>query len=201
MNCPKLFLSRLHLFFSRGVVGNDYFATATARISRKDNRFSTIYSDLNYVPRFKISSYISQLQGSVRRHKHFEVWLELTTCKREISFFDGSLVYIALPFLRQRTGSASPTSTFLFISLHAVLKLLASGPFAVTIATVQNISEQRADSLIAYARLLDESPSVRAKVLDGRGFERWREEKLYTYWEAALYRANLLSRWRIRIEA
>lgn len=165
-------------------------------ISRQNKDIASLHLTLDSIHRSKIPEFIRYAKKTVYFGTHSEALIELSTFDRPCSVFDNSISHVALPFLRNRDNIGT-TPAFLFLRLPALLSSLTSGTTAVTIIAVQNISTQRAAALDAYVRILDEESTVRQKFVGVKGLSSWREEKLYAQWEAALYRANFLSRWII----
>jgi hypothetical protein len=91
--------------------------------------------------------------------------------------------------------SLDMTPTPLLTTLAHILKLLASGPVPSAVESVQDVSDQYASYLERYVQELTNIPKVRDRFISQWGVIGWREERLLVSWEAALFRARLMSRW------
>lgn len=89
--------------------------------------------------------------------------------------------------------------TPLLTTLAYILKLLASGKTPVAVESVQDVSDQYAGYLESYVQELSAMPKIRDRFIAQWGMAGWREERLLTSWEAALFRAGLMSRWVILV--
>ena len=63
-----------------------------------------------------------------------------------------------------------------------------------------NVSDEYADHLDEQAERLVTSEATRTKFQETWGMEGWREERLVATWEAALVRAEVLTRWVVVVE-
>nr|VWP00226.1 Putative Rab/GTPase [Ganoderma boninense] len=122
------------------------------------------------------------------------------------SFWSKETILTALPFLPRRflqprarrfQPLAQRTTTPLLVSVLSVLQLLTSGPNALTVEVVRNVSREYADFLHQTVDDLENDPAVRAAFVREWGMQGWIEEKLCLAWEAALVDAGMLENWVI----
>ena len=167
---------------------------------------------LDAVPYARVHAYIRAFQASVPPGA--PVLLGFSTRGPAVSFMSASYVLAAVPFLQRKYvgastkmstpnppakpySSAARTIAPLMVSLQYVLKTLASGPHAMTIESVQNVSDQYAGYLQQHLRDLTDDAGIRARFAGRWGMDGWREERFMVAWEEALCRAGLLTRWVI----
>ncbi|KAI5114716.1 hypothetical protein M0805_006879, partial [Coniferiporia weirii] len=125
-----------------------------------------------------------------------------TTLESSLSPFHKSYALFALPF---SPAHAATTKSFnarnarafgpLFTRLPRILALLTSGPHALRILALSNVSDTYADALGSYADSLEADDPVRRDYIKSAGVQCWREERLHARWEAALLQGGMLTRW------
>lgn len=98
-----------------------------------------------------------------------------------------------------RTPFLDMQPTPLSTSLDHILRLLTSGATPLSVESVENVSGQYANYLDRYVQDLTEMPAVRARFVARWGMAGWREERLLVAWEAATFRAGLMSRWAVYV--
>ncbi|GBE81901.1 hypothetical protein SCP_0402750 [Sparassis crispa] len=168
---------------------------------------------LDTVPYLHLEAFVRALQTALCPGSCISI--NFTARCTSVSFLSSSFVLTALPFLpRQRihrgsrntytsqqlsstSSDAVRTTTPLFASLSYVLDLITSGSMPLIVHSVRNVSEQQASSLNAYVRDLEEDAGVRMAFVRRWGLPGWREEMVYTSWEAALLTSRLLERWEV----
>lgn len=185
-------------FFTKSVPSSEH---ETAYSQRR--RFSAlsksmfICPSLDYVSRYHIPDFLRALQLAFRSDKRALAYLSFTTCENPPSIFSFKHMCISELFMRKhkRDTTLQKTSSPLFNRLHPILARLTSGPAALTMCNVQNVSSKYAAELDKYAERLIYDPDTRTAFIKKAGIQAWREERLYVSWESALLKEGLISRW------
>lgn len=169
---------------------------------------------LDAIPYPQLAAYIRGLQVSLVPGD--SAMLGFSTQGHSRSCWSDDFAYAALPFLGRRlvtkTSAARlgvPDSarcpsldvkpTPLLTSLQYILKLLTSGTSRLSVDSVQNVSEEYASYLDRYVQDLTDMPKARGRLVAQWGLDGWREERLFVAWEAALFRAGVMSRWVVLV--
>lgn len=155
-----------------------------------------------------LAAYIRAFQNSLASDT--SALLGFSTLCASTPSSNAQFVLVCMPFLprqymrhsRLKTidrvpHSARRTLLPVLTSLENILQLLCSGPQALTIDSVQNVSEQYIGCLQDYIEDLTHESSIRNKFVAQWGMEGWREEQLMGYWEAALFSSGILARWLV----
>lgn len=170
---------------------------------------------LDAVPFSKLGAYIRALQLSLPPGTSAIVGF--STRSNSVSYMSTAFLQASIPFLARkhvtesqaksisqpgkstagRCPSLAMKPTPLLTSLDYNLKLLTSGAAPMLVESVQNVSAQYADHLDRYVQELTDVPNVRDRFAAQWGMAGWREERALVAWEAALFRAGLMSRWAI----
>lgn len=116
---------------------------------------------------------------------------------KEISYLLASIPFL---FPRYSANAAKLADRRLQIissqsPIHAIIEMLTSvaSPFAVE--CIRNVSESYAHALEGYVERLDMDVNARTDCIKACGINGWREEKLWSTWEATLFSSGMLSRW------
>ena len=104
-------------------------------------------------------------------------------------------ILCALP-LAYRSRLSSPLLGSLFEVMNIIQPLTH-----IKIKTVENISKDYSSFLATMERNLVEQGTIRARLVDEHGLEKWRQERFLLAWEAALVDAGFMVRWRIVLDA
>ncbi|GJE87103.1 hypothetical protein PsYK624_031860 [Phanerochaete sordida] len=165
---------------------------------------------LDAVPFSKLESHIRALQRSLPPGSSAVVGF--STRGGSMSYLSTAFVQASIPYFARRHAIARPAPPGggiaptlgvepapLLTSLDRVLRLLAHGGAALSVESVQNVSAQYASFLERYVQELTEQAAVRARFVARWGMAGWREERLLVAWEAATFRAGLMSRWAVYV--
>ena len=155
---------------------------------------------LDCVPHHHLESHIRKLQASLIPGASVILGLTTRSVSARRSFWSATTIFIAIPFLPRLSatrGQKQRTTTPLFASVPAILRLVTSGPTPLTVEFVRNISREYADFLRRCAAELEGGPEARRVFVAKWGRTSWNEERLNLVWEAALVDAGLLEGWAI----
>ncbi|TDL24989.1 hypothetical protein BD410DRAFT_837871 [Rickenella mellea] len=152
------------------------------------------------VPRPHLKEFVRAIQMRIHTSSLEIFEIEFTTCEEPRSILDESMTLLTPPFLSQsqsmlRDERNPLASTPLLTPLHLILSLFTSGLHMLHIDHIKNVSVERSVYLEQYAECLEEDPEMRSAFVVWAGINGWREEMLHAYWEAALFRAKVLTRW------
>ena len=170
---------------------------------------------LDAVPFSKLKAHVRALQLSLPPGTSAIVGF--STRGNSVPYLSTAFVHASIPFIARKhvterrmkatsqpgkstTGrypSLDMKATPLLTSLDHNLKLLATGAAPLLVESVQNVSAQYASYLERYVQELTDIPKVRDRFVAQWGMAGWREERLLVAWEAALFRAGLMSRWAV----
>ncbi|OBZ65731.1 hypothetical protein A0H81_14326 [Grifola frondosa] len=172
------------------------------------------------VLRWIISSQLFSAQTSNKRvtqmslNKGSVLTLGFTTRSSAVTFGSEAFILAAIPFLPRNyirprredhsleRSSFSPcprtVCSYDYATIHLlpqILELLTTGPQPLTVESMENVSEAYASFLAKSVQHLEEDEHKRTELVRRCGIHKWREERLYTAWEAALVDAKLLQGW------
>ncbi|KAH8116992.1 hypothetical protein DFH11DRAFT_1578550 [Phellopilus nigrolimitatus] len=172
-------------------------------------RHITLWPSLDTVPRALTEIFIRNTQKQLNKPGNNGVSvLSFTTTETSLSPLTKKFVLAVLPFSRGLNGNAkyddkhsggthTRTPAPLLTPLPHILALLTSGPHAQRVLALSNLSDAYALSLDAHATALEYDFAARRNFIRGVGVQRWREERLYARWEAALLREGTVTRWAV----
>ncbi len=162
---------------------------------------------LDDVPYRSLTAYIHTFQRSLPPGTSAIVGFSAlgTSALTSSQFVMAALPFLPRAYVRVRASksfetipqSARRTLTPVLTSLESVLRILSSGPDALVVDSVQNVSDSYTGYLHDYVDELVKRSSTRDKFVTQWGMEGWREEVLTGQWEAALFSAQMLKRWLV----
>ena len=129
--------------------------------------------------------------------------LSFTTSELSDYPFGTKFVLSSLPFLQLRNKSStrpSKCSSALVTRIPKVLSLLSSGTHPFRVLHLSDVSSSYSKILEDHAISLEYDPSLQRESILEYGVDGWRREQLNTYWEAALLRGGLLTRWILIVQ-
>lgn len=195
---------------SRGVHHpNGTDVTSHAESSHSLFRHITLWPSLDTIPRALTETFIRSTQKQLNKPGNNGVSvLSFTTTETSLSPLTKKFVLAVLPFSCGLNGNAKNddkhsggahirTPVPLLTPLPHILALLTSGPHAQRVLALSNVSDAYALSLDAHATALEYDFATRRDFIRGVGVQRWREERLYARWEAALLREGTVTRWAV----
>ncbi|EKM55302.1 uncharacterized protein PHACADRAFT_184113 [Phanerochaete carnosa HHB-10118-sp] len=195
----------------------DGYVTSASLAAKRDLAADLTMLSLDAVPLSKLETYVRTLQLSLPLGA--SAMVGFSTRSSSVPYMSTAFVHASIPFfarkhvMERRTKPASQSDksiagrcpsldmepTPLLTSLDHHLKLLTSGATPLSVESVQNVSVEYASYLDRYVQELTEIPAVRARFVAQWGLAGWREERLLVAWEAATFRAGLMSRWAVYI--
>ncbi|KAI0818975.1 hypothetical protein BC629DRAFT_689880 [Irpex lacteus] len=162
---------------------------------------------LDDVPYRSLTAYIRTFQRSLLPGTSAIVGFSAlgTSSLTSSQFVMAALPFLPRKYIRATTSksyetipqSARRTLTPVLTSLESVLRMLSSGPDALIVDSVQNVSDSYTGYLYDYVDELVKRSSTRDRFVTQWGMEGWREEVLTGQWEAALFSAQMLKRWLV----
>ncbi|KAH9945798.1 uncharacterized protein BXZ73DRAFT_31926, partial [Epithele typhae] len=159
---------------------------------------STPSISLDCIPHHRLEDLIRKLQASLKSGQSVALGLTARSPASQKSFWTDSTILTAIPFLpRSRLEGCQRTTTPLFASVHAILRLLTTGPTPLTIDIARNVSSEYSDFLRDHTDQLENDPELRQRIVEGLGRQAWVEERLCASWEAALVDLGFLESWVI----
>ena len=197
--------SHSRCFFSSGSHRISFFVGASLRQIPQAHRdgLNVISNAIQFcpsldnVPPHQIATFIRCLQSRIKSDSRSLALLSINSCENSHASFGHNFMLVTI-LLRRKVEAAKQldrSTAPLCMSLHSILALITTGRDALKIVNVQNVSLQYALELENYAHRLMLDTTTRSLLTKRLGIQGWREECLYAWWEAALLKENLLTRW------
>ena len=144
------------------------------------------------------------MKKKIHTSAHPTAFFSFTTCENAYPLLSKKFALTALIFMRKAKAPVASkhlapqrSSAPLFASLHPILALLSTGPEALTILSVQNVSSMYVEELANSVERLEYDAETRRAYSKKVGVQRWREERLYRSLEAALLKEGMITKWAI----